>query len=67
MPDPSIPTAPRRPLDEFFDLETIMPIRCQDIYGDGSVRILTEIEGKGSFSEDTDTVQYKHETRFDNG
>ena len=29
--------------------------------------ILTEVEGKGSFAEETDTVQYKHETRFDNG
>jgi len=28
---------------------------------------MTEEEGKGSFAEDTDTVQYKHETRFDNG
>ena len=37
------------------------------MYGDGSVQIITEVEGKGSFAEDTDTVQYRHETRFDNG
>ena len=52
---------------EFFDLETINAIKTQDIYEDGSVLILTEVEGKGSFAEDTDTIQYKHETRFDNG
>jgi len=58
---------PRRPADEFFDLSTINAIRTEDLYGDGSVLILTEVEGRGSFAEDADTVQYKHETRFDNG
>ena len=58
---------PRRPADEFFDLSKISAIRTEDLYGDGSVLILTEVEGKGSFAEDADTVQYKHETRFDNG
>ena len=62
-----MPQGPRRPLDEFFDLAEIKPVRTQDIYGDGSVLIMTEVEGKGSFAEETDTVQYKHETRFDNG
>ena len=33
----------------------------------GSVQILTDVEGSGSYAEDTDTVQYKHATRFDNG
>ena len=42
-------------------------MRTEDVYGDGSVLIMTEVEGKGSFAEETDTVQYKHETRFDNG
>ena len=45
----------------------INPVRTQDVYGDGSVLIMTEVEGKGSFADDCDTVQYKHETRFDNG
>lgn len=58
---------PRRPLDEFFDLKTVNPIRTQDVYANGSVLIHTEVEGTGSFAEDSDTVQYKHETRFDNG
>ena len=58
---------PRRPVDEFFDLSTIQAIRTEDLYGDGSVLVITEVEGRGSFAEDTDTVQYKHETRFDNG
>ena len=47
---------PRRPADEFFDLAQIAPIRTEDLYGDGSVLIMTEVEGKGSFAEDTDTV-----------
>ena len=58
---------PRRPIDEFFDLDSIEAVRTEDVYGDGSVLIMTEVEGKGSFAEETDTVQYKHETRFDNG
>ena len=60
-------TAPRRPADEFFDLSLINPIRTEDVYGDGSLLIMTEVEGRGSFVEDPDTVQYRHETRFDNG
>jgi len=60
-------SGPRRPVDEFFDLALIAPIKTEDLYGDGSVLLLTEVEGKGSFAENADTVQYKHETRFDNG
>ena len=60
-------TGPRRPVDEFYDLKTIVAVKEQDVYGDGSVTIYTEVEGAGSFAEETDTVQYRHETRFDNG
>lgn len=31
------------------------------------MQILTLEEGKGSFTDDCDVVQYKHATRFDNG
>ena len=58
---------PRRPVDEFFDLSTIEPIRTENVFEDGSVQILTLEEGKGSYTDDVDTVQYKHATRFDNG
>lgn len=34
---------------------------------DGSLEILTTVEGSGSMPEAGDTVYYKHQTRFDNG
>ena len=36
--DPSVFSAgPRRPVDEFFDLDSISAVRTEDVYGDGSV------------------------------
>ena len=43
------------------------PIRTQSLAEDGSLEILTTVEGTGSFPEPGDTIYYKHQTRFDNG
>ena len=62
-----IPPSDRRPDDEFYDINLIQPIRIEELEEDGSLQILTEIEGTGDLVEDTDTIYYKHSTRFDNG
>ena len=55
-----IPPSLRRPEDEFIDMSLIKPIRVEDLYEDGSLQILTEIEGNGDLVEASDTVYYKH-------
>jgi len=62
-----VPPEQRRPPDEFHDLTSIVPVRTENLTEDGSIVKLTVQEGSGNFSELTDTVYYKHETRFDNG
>ena len=44
-----------------------MPLRTETVYDDGSVVIIVVEEGNGNVVEETDTVYYKHEHRFDNG
>ena len=61
-----IPPSQRRPEDEFFELESVVPIRVEQV-GDESLQILTLVEGKGQLAEPSDTIYYKHQTRFDNG
>ena len=41
-----IPPSQRRPEDEFFDLESIVPIRVENV-DDESLQILTITEGSG--------------------
>ena len=41
-----IPPSQRRPEDEFFDLESIVPIRVENV-NDESLQILTITEGSG--------------------
>ena len=48
-------------------MKLIKPIRTEDITEDGSIHVITEVEGIGNFVDEADTVYYKHETRFDNG
>ena len=55
-----IPPELRVPEDEFFDLESIEPLRSEMVAGDGDLEMLTEIEGSGSFPEPGDVVYYKH-------
>ena len=62
-----VPPERRRPADEFYDMSTIDPVKIENVEEDGSIQIITEVEGSGNFPEITDTVYYKHETRFDNG
>ena len=62
-----IPPSQRRPEDEFFDLDSILPIRVEQVNGDESLQILTLVEGSGSPTETADTIYYRHQTRFDNG
>jgi len=62
-----VPPPKRRPDDEFFDLKTIVPLRIEKVNEDGSIEIIVVEEGTGSLIEETDTVYYRHEHRFDNG
>ena len=39
----------------------------ENLAEDGSLQLITEIEGSGDLVEETDTIYYKHTTRFDNG
>jgi hypothetical protein len=66
-PQEWVPPPKRRPDDEFFDLTTIVPLRTENVTEDGSVQIIVVEEGTGNLIEDTDTVYYRHEHRFDNG
>lgn len=66
-PEHWTPPPKRRPEDEFFDLKSIVPLRVEKITDDGSVEIIVVEEGSGNLVEDTDTVYYRHEHRFDNG
>ena len=65
--DSKFPLGSKRPWDEFYDMKSIKPIRIESVVEDGSIQILTEVEGVGNFVDEADTVYYKHETRFDNG
>ena len=62
-----VPPGKRRPEDEFFDMTTISPLRSEIVNEDGSVEIIVVEEGNGNIIEETDTVYYRHEHRFDNG
>lgn len=64
---PSVPFEKRRPDDEFFDLQSIVPLKVVDVLPDCSIQILVIEEGTGACVDPEDTVFYKHETRFDNG
>ena len=65
--DGYVPADQRRPLDEFFDLKSIVPLRTETVTEDqGIIKYVIE-EGKGSFIENFDDVYYKHETRYDTG
>lgn len=48
-------------------MTTIVPLRTEKVYEDHSVEIIVVEEGSGNLVEDTDTVYYRHEHRFDNG
>jgi hypothetical protein len=61
------PSADKRPLDEFFDLAPVLALKAEDITGNGGVMKYVLEEGKGSVICSTDTVYYKHETRYSNG
>lgn len=61
------PSADRRPPDEFFELAPILELPAEDITGNGGVMKYVVEEGKGSTVQSTDTVYYKHETRYSNG
>lgn len=65
--DEWVPQGKRRPDDEFFDMTTIVPLRTEIVNDDGSVEIIVVEEGNGNVIEETDTVYYRHEHRFDNG
>jgi hypothetical protein len=62
----------RRPDDEFFDLKELTIMRTENVpqtvsEDKDSLVKLVELEGYGALIEETDTVRYQHETRFDNG
>jgi FKBP-type peptidyl-prolyl cis-trans isomerase len=42
-------------------------LRSEIVNEDGSVEIIVVEEGNGNIIEETDTVYYRHEHRFDNG
>jgi len=62
-----VPAGSKRPPDEFYDLKMIVPLRTENVLEDGSIVKIVVEEGAGNVIDDTDTVYYKHETRFDNG
>lgn len=62
-----VPPEAKRPIDEFFDLKSINPIRVEEVTPDGGIVKYVLEEGKGSYIGNTDEVFYKHETRFDTG
>ncbi|CDW86323.1 peptidyl-prolyl cis-trans isomerase fkbp6-like [Stylonychia lemnae] len=62
-----VPTEQKRPIDEFFDLKSISPIREERIPENNEIVKYVIEDGKGSFIGLQDEVFYKHETRFDNG
>ena len=62
-----VPPELRKPEDEFFDLQSIQPIRTETLDSDANLEMLTIVEGTGSCPEPGDTVYYKHQTRFSNG
>ena len=55
-----IPPELRVPEDEFFDLDSIEPLRSETVAGDGELEMLTIVEGSGSLPEPGDVVYYKH-------
>jgi hypothetical protein len=48
-------------------MKSIVPLRTEKVNEDGSIEIIVVEEGSGNPVEETDTVYYRHETRFDNG
>ena len=46
-----IPPSLRRPEDEFYDVKSIKPIRIEELEEDGSLQLLTEIDGEGDAVE----------------
>eukprot|EP00347_Sterkiella_histriomuscorum_P003944 403362337 len=62
-----VPTDQKRPIDEFYDLKSILTLREEVVTEDGGIVKYIVQEGKGSYIGLNDDVFYKHETRFDNG